>query len=249
MTTSDRFSTIAYNMQRVYLSGYNKGYEEGEQLGHQEGTAEGWQQGLDEGINIGKTEQYDNFWDIFQQNGNRTNYEYAFAGGKTWSDSIFKPKYSFKPQYAAYMFTQCGIIDLKSCLAEKELTLDFSNTANLLSAFAWNDSMVAIGKFKVSSTTTNYASTFAGCNNLKDIEFEGEIVSNLDISASKVLSKASITSLINTLSTSTSGKTVTLSKVAVNTAFETSAGAGDGEASTRWISLEQSRSNWTISLV
>lgn len=63
------------------------------------------------------------------------------------------------------------------------------------------------------------------------------------------LSKPSITSIINCLSTTTSGLTVTLSKTAVNNAFETSEGVADGSTSQEWLNLVATKTNWTISLV
>ena len=50
--------------------------------------------GYDRGFAEGKQEEYDRFWDAFQQNGTRTNYERAF---RRWTDEIYKPKYIPKP--------------------------------------------------------------------------------------------------------------------------------------------------------
>ena len=40
----------------------------------------------------GKKSQYDEFWDTYQTNGQRTNYTYAFSG-LGWTDNLYKPKY------------------------------------------------------------------------------------------------------------------------------------------------------------
>ena len=56
------------------------------------GYNEGWLSGAKEGIVQGKREAYDTFWDNYQSNGNRTAYEYAFAG-EGWNNTTFKPKY------------------------------------------------------------------------------------------------------------------------------------------------------------
>ena len=94
-----------------------------------------------------------------------------------------------------------------------------------------------------------FNNTFTGCANLENIEIEGTIGQNgFDIHWSTKLSKASITSIINALSTTTSGLTITLSKTAVNSAFETSEGASDGSTSDEWLALIATKQNWTISL-
>lgn len=86
-------------------------------------------------------------------------------------------------------------------------------------------------------------SAFANCNALEEIRIAGVIEQNeFDIHWSTKLSKASITSIIAHLSTTTSGLSVTLSKTAVETAFGST-------TSTEWTTLIGTRSNWTISLV
>ena len=44
---------------------------------------------------IVRNDAYDKFWDMFQQNGTRTEYRYAFAY-TGWTEEMFKPKYPFK---------------------------------------------------------------------------------------------------------------------------------------------------------
>ena len=93
------------------------------------------------------------------------------------------------------------------------------------------------------------ADTFYKCYALENIKFTGEITtSNFYITWSKKLSKASLNSLIIALSPTITGKTARISLTAVNTAFETSTGAGDGSTSQEWKDLIAIRPNWTISL-
>lgn len=60
----------------------------------------------------------------------------------------------------------------------------------------------------------------------------------LNMSSAKVLSKDSITSVINIFSTETSGKAITLSLDATN----------NGSNSTEWQMLVATKTNWTINL-
>jgi hypothetical protein len=61
------------------------------------------------------------------------------------------------------------------------------------------------------------------------------------------LSKASIKSIMDVLSSTTSGLTITLSGAAVDKAFETAEGANDGRESSEWITLSTAK-NWYVTL-
>lgn len=67
------------------------------------------------------------FWDIYQQNGNRTDYINGF-GGVGWTDETFKPKYNLAPVGATRMFANSLITNLKHLLENLGITLDFSKT-------------------------------------------------------------------------------------------------------------------------
>lgn len=82
---------------------------------------------------------------------------------------------------------------------------------------------------------------------LKEIRFTGVIIQSMELT-STVLSKDSIVSMMICLSAEVIGKTLTLSKEAVDKAFETSPGAADGSDSAEWQNLVASKPNWTISL-
>ena len=86
---------------------------------------------------------------------------------------------------------------------------------------------------------------FTNCKTLENITFYGVIggADNINFRWSTKLSKTSITSIINALSSTTSGLTVTLSKTAVDNAFT---GGSTGE---EWLNLIATKNNWTISLV
>ena len=86
---------------------------------------------VDEVYSQGKQEEYDTFWDTFQKNGNRTEYEYAFAWGG-WTNEIFKPKYDITVELrnSGNMFAYSGITgSLKTILNNNGVTLTFSNAS------------------------------------------------------------------------------------------------------------------------
>lgn len=97
---------------------------------------------------------------------------------------------------------------------------------------------------------TAFRNAFNGCTALKEVRFAPQTIkAEIGFPQSTQLSADSITSIINGLSPDTSGLTLTLSRAAVNTAFETAEGAADGSTSAEWLALIGTRSNWTVSLV
>lgn len=105
---------------------YTKGFNEGGNAGYEQG----YLAGENAGIEHGKQVEYDTFWDNFQQNGNRTEYEYAFAWGG-WTNEIFKPKYDITVELrnSANMFAYSGITgSLKTILNNNGVSLAFRNT-------------------------------------------------------------------------------------------------------------------------
>ncbi len=213
----------------------------------------------------GKKAEYDSFWDIYQQNGNRQSYYTAFAG-EGWTNDTFKPKYDIRPIGTAMMLFVSSKIDgdLVEILDKQGVVLDTSMSTNLSNAFSvslftrigvvdtrgvaalsqtWHASyyLETIDKVILNNAgTTSFNMTFSACNQLKNLLIEGVIGQNgFDVSASRGLSHDSIVSIINALSTTTSGLAVTLSKTAVNNAF----------SDTEWATLIATKSNWTINLV
>lgn len=227
-------------------------------------------------FDAGKKAESDRFWDAYQDNGNRGNYASAF-GGVGWTDELFKPKYNIQPTEAYMMFRNCQVTDLVKSLSDLGVTLDFSKSINTQyvfqtvatkrvgiidvssstnskvfdNMFAYATNLVTIAVLRWSENARGlFNGTFSGCTALENVTFDGVIFDNgLDLKNSTKLSKNSIISAINALSSSTSGLTVTFSKTAVNKAFETATGANNGSSSSQWATLIATKSNWTISLV
>lgn len=209
-------------------------------------------------FDAGKKSEYDAFWDSYQQNGTRVNYACGF-GGNGWSNTLFKPKYDIFPTDGYMMFRSTSITDIKNI----PVKLDFSNCTNSQYMFQWGAvkyageldvrkvkgnqssnmfsyaSIVSIDLLKIGADNS-YSNWFTSCSTLVSIAIDGEIGKNgFDVKACTKLNKASIESIINALSSTTSGLTVTLSKTAVNNAF----------TAEEWDALEATKTNWTISLV
>lgn len=219
----------------------------------------------------GAKSEYDRFWDSYQANGTRTDYEGLFTR-QGWNNTTFKPKYDMYPTDVFNMFSGCSITGhLKDRLNGKILdTSNATRTTQIFSnskiggvgeidvrkaptdnhyMFGWNYSLHTIDKLIVDENTT-YTGWFNSTTNLQNLTIEGTIANNgFSVSSCKKLSKASIESIINALSALTSALSVTLSKTAVDNAFETSEGAADGTTSAEWANLISTKPNWTIALV
>lgn len=184
----------------------------------------------------GKRDEHKAFWDEYTLNGNRGNYRYAFAG-YGWTDANFKPPETIFPQDARYMFQNSSIAHID------ETQVDFTNTTDMRDSFNGCVSLEGL-RLKISGNKTFSANTFIGCEALTDVIIIGTIQSaNFNLQSSTALTKASITSVINALSSTTSGLTVTISKTAVNNAFS------GGSTSQEWLDLIATKPKWTISLM
>lgn len=249
MSIADKLTAIAENEQKVYNAGYKKGKAEG-------GGG-------------------DNFMESYQQSGTRTNCNYMFYGD-VWTEELLKPLYDITPISVERMFARNPIADLKSHFKNLNIALDLSSITSSVnfnymlegsSSETFPDIVLSPKLTKISNilrAATNlktvcikgitenlvFDAFFHTCYSLEDLILEGTIGQNgFSVQWSTKLSKASITNIINVLSANTTGLTVTLSKTAVNKAFETSEGANDGITSNEWTTLIATKSNWTISLV
>lgn len=230
----------------------------------------------------GRKDQYDEFWNIYQDNGNRDRYQYGFTG-YGWTKENFYPKYDIKPNgTASYMFyawenTTKHKISLSQRLKECGVVLDTSKATQLTGAFNYSrfteiptidlslvtlgskqlfancwDALVTIEKI-IMNENTEIVDWFTNDTGLVNLTIEGTIGQNgFNVQWSTKLSKASILSILRALKdTGEPLYTVTLSKAAVNKAFETSPGANDGSESPEWYSVTNQGGAywWTISLV
>lgn len=245
-----------------------KVYESGRKIGHDEGYDNGLSVAIDaqeEFLADKPQTHYDIFWDAYQYNGTKKGYNYTFAGSG-WNDETFKPKYDIIPTSTYHMFSQTSITDLVAALERANITFDMSKDITSqyfiqdssyltrlpvldlrgksnINYFIYNATALQridkiILKDNGSQKFNNYS--FNNIPKLEHIIFEGVIgQNNFDIHWSTLLDKESIESIINCLSTTTSGLTVTLSQTAIDNAF----------TSEEWEVLEATKPNWTISLV
>lgn len=259
LTIADKLKIVSDNTPKVYQSGYDKGQQEGYESGYNTGQQEG------------HLSAWDTFWDSIQDNGNRTTYQNFFAF--TWNDEVLRPKYNIRPTNANSMFLSCQVNNIKACFDNAGIVFDTSNSTSLSylfqSAVSTEMPKVVIPQgYDLKGTSGMYNSCknmvsaeiefnegvgsypsgmFSWSSNLKDLTVTGTIANGgLNFSSNTKLSATSITGIINALSTTTSGLTITFSKSCIAKAFPYD---GMFEYGSRWYELVNSRSNWTISLV
>ena len=220
MSIAEQLVRIAEREERVYNAGYWNGHSVGE----------------DDGIAQGEKKERDRFWDAYQENGNRQAYNYAFAGF-AWSDETYGTiKYNMQPNDLSNTFYyNYGITDTV-------IEIDCYYCGTLNSTFNSAKALRRIPSLKVVSWNS-FSSTFKSCFALEELGISGTIARNgLDLRDSTLLNKSSIEKIITCLSSTTSDLSVTLSKTAVDNAFE------DGSTGNEWLNLIATKSNWTISL-
>ncbi len=205
MTIAEKLQTIAENEQKVYDAGYAKGKAEG-----------------------GGDDHYDLFWDAFQQNGQRSDYTYAF---QYWDASIFRPKYDIvcgAGNYATGMFSyfnkadaNAEAVDLVTLLGDKKLdtskatsvtnmfsyanvtrlpVLDFSSAAQMTTPFNQCQRLHTIDKVILKADGSQTVGAICNwCTNLVEIRFEGKIGTNVTFAHSSKLSTLSVLSIVAAL--------------------------------------------------
>lgn len=149
----------------------------------------------------GKQANYDEFWDAYQTNGTRYNYNCAFA---YWADICYNPKYPMKPTYNSTMFSQSSIIDTKQ-------PIDFTNAGSLNSLFISCTALTTVRELTVKETHT-FNDAFTNCRALTNITFAGTIGKNISFADCNLLTVESIANIIAHLKdlTGATAQTLTL---------------------------------------
>lgn len=218
----------AINVMQVYA--YNSGHSEGKAEGLEEGKAIGYEEGktdgIAEGVEQGKKSQYDEFWDNFQDNGERTDYEVAFRKSG-WNDVTFNPKHNIRPTNATSMFQSCDIVDLEGILSRNGVVLDFSQCTKTKMALYWCKVLETVPVIDTTATLDDSSSgdlyylfgsaeklksirklilkqsgnqfltgLFSSCVCLEEVYIEGVIGQNLDLSSAWNLTPLSAKSVL-----------------------------------------------------
>lgn len=254
MDIADKIVRAKNDLDGVYAAGYSSGYADGN----------------DDGIEEGKQAENDRFWDAFLTK--LYSLSYLFAGSGWTDETFQPPNGTVissancATKVASHMFQGAYITDLKSICEERNITLDFSATTGFSQAFCdcqitavptidtrsasnvgnmfWNvQTLKTVEKLILKNDgSQSCTNTFNGVPALQNIVIEGKFGNSVDVKTATKLTKASIESFVSSLSDTTTGKTLTLSETAVESAFGSTTAA-------EWTALVATKSNWTISLV
>lgn len=217
----------------------------------------------------GKQTEYDAFWDDYQNNGNRTDCKSIFAGSG-WNNTTINPKYDMNVTDGTYMFYHSGFVgNLKEHFERLGKKIGFSNCRTCTGIYQYAQKITETPYLDMSGMTTattisslyyycialinaeikfsplsSYANTcFSNCTNLTNLIVHGEIGGNgLDLHWSTKLSAESLWSIIKSLSTTTSGLSITLP----NTAEANYNANPPVDAPQTWADLIATRNNWSI---
>lgn len=174
----------------------------------------------------GAEKEWSDFWDVFQDYGNRDVYEYLLYHHDR-TDEWFYPKYDIRPRLCSYFARDAKTggdspsMDLVERLNECGVTLDFSNSTNVTYLFysaqishipeinvtkagnsanslLFGTNIETIDKF-IFTEEQNFTQTFGYAYSLKNIVFEGVIGRNISLKHSDKLTVESVKSLISCL--------------------------------------------------
>lgn len=166
----------------------------------------------------GRTDEWSDFWDIVQNNGTRTNYEYAF---RYWNCEYIHPKYKVVPVEGTGR-TRVFADNDKLKKVEKKF-FDFSratavnqSTANYFTFYYCSEleeveDIGLIGDYYTSTffrceklhtiellksnENTTYNTAFNYCGSLQNIVFDGVIGQNIDFKWSPLLTAKSLNNI------------------------------------------------------
>lgn len=131
------------------------------------------------------------FWDSYQQNGTRTDYNYAFYN-VGWNPETYKPAYEVKPTTANYAY-------MYSTIEEIEL-LNLSECSGCTGTFSNAKQLQKIKRLVMGDKISNINNMFRACEELIEIGFEGTFKkSGLTLQYSAKLNRESILKLFEIL--------------------------------------------------
>lgn len=191
-TVNEKMTAIADAIRNV-TGGTEALSLDGMAIGVDEVYNKGGEEGYKSGIEEGKLEERNAFWEVFQQGGSRTNYNYAFQASY-FNDETYNPPYPIKIRTNnTNAFYQTSITDSKVVIDIG--AYDLNNT--------FRYAKFVTMKIKIVEGA-NVKTAFSNMTALKNLTVMGTIGKNFDISDSP-LTAASFKSVITALKDFTGG--------------------------------------------
>lgn len=219
-------------------------------------------QDFDDVYEAGQSNGEKSFMTKYQQEVSVNYVNYMFAG-QHWTEKTFKPTLDICPTVEAIgLFMHNYVQDLDTAIKNAGIKFDLSKCKNLgylaqnykgkilpeidttscntwdSLLFGYSTTLTTIKKLVLKENgTQSFTEWFTNCTGLKNLTIEGVIGRNINFSSCP-LTKESILSVVEHLSDTETGRTVTFKKTAKESAFTDS----------EWASLIATKSNWTFSL-
>ena len=262
--------------QLGYGEGYDDGEEDGYTIGYDEGIDVGYASGVPVGIQSEYDRFWDAFQQHGNRTIYTTSFGSGWTADIFKPKYPIRPINAYMmffnnlgqrveiPDFVDFCVDNNIILDFSNCVqgmyalgtlwTNHHGVLDFSNCTNTNYLFYSQNQVPDLGiktidEFISSEITVYSNTTFQGAIALKNITFSGVIASSIWFDTCTKLTKESIISIFGALSTTATGKTLTLSMTAVDKAFETSPGANDGRSSEELFLIANDRLNWMISSI
>ena len=221
MSISEKLLQITENEQKVYDAGFARGQAQGG----------GGDADYQRGVTDGKKAEYDAFWDVFQENGNRVSYQSAFPR-YGWTDANFSPKYDIVfgdgtyDADTAFDYNQIGDIDailtrngvtidasrairinstFRGCNSKSLPVIDLANCKSLMMSFYNMAKLQSLNIVNLRADCT-FDRPLMYCYAMTDLTIGGTIGQNgFNLTGTTLLNHDSLMSVINALETKTSG--------------------------------------------
>ena len=152
-------------------SGYGVGEEDGYTDGYHDGYNLGWSEGISMGNQYGRKAQYDAYWDIKQNYGNRKDWRYAFLSSEGCeTDETLRPKYDIECEQGESMFYGLSrITKLKKGFEGEEDLQIHTSKMTVANWMFFNMKMLLELPVLDFRRVVKSAGAFHGCNSLRKL--------------------------------------------------------------------------------
>lgn len=176
------------------------------------------------------------FWDVYQDYGNRRKYDFAFSGSYWTNENFSKIKHDLIPTGCKGLFFNSNITgDMTELLKNMNIIIDFSKSVDIVSIFyntritrsatinatsakrietigMYAEFLETIDEFIFGKKEDNqlYINVFIYMKRLKNIKISGDVIDDLNFAMSPNLTTESVDSIINALVDYTGQQTKTL---------------------------------------
>ena len=141
----------------------------------------------------GKLSKWNEFWNLYQNYGNRTNYLRAFYQ-LGWNDTTYNPKYPITADsnYADEMFAWSDITDTK-------VSVKITGGFNASNVFTGCQDLITIRSLNISEYSGTFSGWFVYCEKLKNLNIAGTIKNDFDVSYCTNLTNHSLLNILYAL--------------------------------------------------